>query len=110
MKLLVVVFFCCVYSAVHLEAPLCSTTLVVCVCTLSTVLTTQLFTYKHHCLFNHPGGKVKSGFTTGPHRFPPTLPTVGLLKSVLSISLIQMVVKYGQNFTRVVFEIVALAY
>ena len=30
---------------------------------------------------------MKSGFTTGRHRFPPTLPTVGLLKSVLSILL-----------------------
>ena len=30
---------------------------------------------------------MKSGFTTGPHRFPPTLPTVGLLKSLLSILL-----------------------
>ena len=36
---------------------------------------------------SHSGGKVKSGFTTGPHNFPPTLPTVGLLKSVLSILL-----------------------
>ena len=74
-------------------------------CTLSTVLTTSTT-----ALFHQHGGKVKSGFTTGRHRFPPTLPTVGLLKSVLSISLIQMVVKYGQNFTRVVLEIVALAY
>ena len=53
---------------------------------------------------------MKSGFTTGPHRFPPTLPRVGLLKSVLSILLDPNGSQIWTKLAKVLLEIVALAY